>query len=107
MCNITFLDGNYITATEKVEIKLEFAQQSDFRSSVLHGRLLSIEHLQSPFIGYHVMPIDQPPPAIIVLVGTIASKKGDLVREFCKENPRCCILYNLYYSINYYITTLP
>lgn len=86
--NITFLDTYFITATEKVKIRLQFDQQSEFRSNVLHGRLLAIEHLQSPFIGCHVVPVDQPPPPMIVLVGTIGSKKGELVREFCRENPK-------------------
>lgn len=86
--NITFLDGQYISATDKVKIRLQFEEYTEFRSHVAHGRMLAIEQLQEPFIGCQVVTVEQPPPPIIVLCGALGSGKGELVQEFCRRHSK-------------------
>lgn len=50
-----------------------------------NAKLILLQGLNDPLVGDEIVPVDQPPVPIIILVGPIASSKGEIVREFCKK----------------------
>lgn len=51
-------------------------------------KLLLLRELNEPAIGDQVLPIDQPPVPVVILVGPPACQKGSIVRELCKKNEK-------------------
>lgn len=54
-----------------------------------HADILSLSHLSKlPNIGLYVIPADQPPRPLVIIVGPAGSKKGILIKNFANHHSR-------------------
>ncbi|KAJ8969093.1 hypothetical protein NQ317_016780 [Molorchus minor] len=80
------LDGEDLTAEQKIEAKKSCEVDASLPARKSHIDLVLLEQINQPYIGPHIVPYNQPPPVVIMLVGLPGSKKKHIVKEFCKIN---------------------
>ncbi|XP_072391114.1 uncharacterized protein [Diabrotica undecimpunctata] len=93
MCLRTFprlqnLNGNQVTAKQKVEACTKEDVNPIYTSHICRTQLLLLDTLQKSNIGPQVFPYDQPPPNVIAVIGPPASRKKIIINNFFEEYGR-------------------
>ncbi|XP_074032753.1 uncharacterized protein isoform X2 [Leptinotarsa decemlineata] len=85
---LRYLDDTEITAETKISVRTK--QQTDPTQIPRENRmeLLLLQQINKPCIGAHIVPYDQPPPKVIVLVGPPCSGKKNIAMAFVNSKSR-------------------
>lgn len=79
--HLMYLDGEYVTSSQKAEASLRYNAPPLLKSSKKNSLLFFANQLNHPLITASIVPYDQPSPPILVLVGVIGSKKKEFVKK--------------------------
>ncbi|GJQ80075.1 hypothetical protein Trydic_g19359 [Trypoxylus dichotomus] len=83
--SIILLDGEYVSAEDKVLVKSKYKPTPFIASSKNHADLFLLEQLANCEVTNMILPINRPPPAMIVLVGPPGSGQKRIIREFYEK----------------------
>ncbi|KAJ8942295.1 hypothetical protein NQ318_005613 [Aromia moschata] len=84
--NLMVLDGKEVTAEQRIEAEKSANVDPSLPARESRIELVLLQQVNKPYIGPHIMPYDQPPPMVIILVGPPSSMKGNTVTAFCASN---------------------
>lgn len=86
--NLRLFDTEFVTETERVMLTVN--ANTCFHLAPNENRLLLsfLELINRPKIGNYIVPYDQPPPRIVLIVGPPASKRKTIVSKFVDKYPR-------------------
>ncbi|KAJ8933887.1 hypothetical protein NQ314_013740 [Rhamnusium bicolor] len=87
--NLMKLDGEEITAEDRIKIKRNDEIDPLFHAGESHIDLILLQQINHPCIGAHIIPYDQPPPIVFILVGPPGSRKREIVKMICSRNKKC------------------
>lgn len=82
MKNLIMLDGKKISAERRVSVKTDINPLVP--GKVCHAQLVLLQQINHPNIAPYILPANHPLPIVIVLVGPPGSRKGSVVRKFCR-----------------------
>lgn len=86
--NLQIFDSEIVTEQERIEITVN--SNTNFNLAARENRLLLLflEQVNRPVIGYYMVPYDQPPPNVVILVGPPGSRKKSIVNKFVSNFER-------------------
>lgn len=82
------MDTAIITAEERVAVTVTPKTSLQLATTYNRLLLLFLEQINRPKIGNFIVPHDQSPPTIIILVGPPASRRKIVARDFVASNER-------------------
>ncbi|CAH1117502.1 unnamed protein product [Phaedon cochleariae] len=86
--NLRFLDDVEITAEKKIDAWTKSKISYLFPARESRMELFLLQQINRPKIGAHIVPYDQPPPDVIMVVGPPGSRKKKIVRRFLETQKR-------------------